>query len=105
MDPLLATDFRILVKAICQACNVPMYDLPGLPKYQDSTGRLTICWNNMLKGCGWSECPLKRIGGHVFRDKITNGFANAVCCCVSYPPVIGGSFLITRYQSLDLSAR
>jgi hypothetical protein len=25
--------------------------------------------------------------------------------CVSYPPVTGGSFLITRYQSLDLSAR
>ncbi len=28
-----------------------------------------------------------------------------VCVCVSYPPVTGGSFLITRYQSLDLSAR
>ncbi len=27
------------------------------------------------------------------------------CVCVSYPPVTGGSFLITRYQSLDLSAR
>ncbi len=25
--------------------------------------------------------------------------------CVSCPPVTGGSFLITRYQSLDLSAR
>jgi hypothetical protein len=28
-----------------------------------------------------------------------------VCVCVSCPPVTGGSFLITRYQSLDLSAR
>jgi hypothetical protein len=28
-----------------------------------------------------------------------------VCVCVSYPPVTGGSFLITRYQLLDLSAR
>jgi hypothetical protein len=79
MDPLLAKDFCISVKAICQACNVPMYDLPGLPKYQDSTGRSTICWNNMLKGYSWSECPLKCVGGHVPCDKITDSFDDAVC--------------------------
>jgi hypothetical protein len=52
MDPLLAKDFCISVKTVCQAGNTPMYELPTLPKYRDSTGRSTICWNNMLKGCG-----------------------------------------------------
>ncbi len=52
MDPLLAKDFRISVKTVCQAGNTPMYELPTLPKYRDSTGQSTICWNNMLKGCG-----------------------------------------------------
>jgi hypothetical protein len=56
-----------------------MYKLPILPKYRDSTGQSTICWNNMLKGCSWSECPLKCIGGHVPCDEITNSFAVAVC--------------------------
>jgi hypothetical protein len=79
MDPLLSKDFSISVKAICQVCNVHMYGLPGLPKYQDSIGRSTICWNNILKGCSWSECPLKHIGGHEPCDKITNGFTDAVC--------------------------
>jgi hypothetical protein len=32
----------------------------------------------MLKGCGWSECSLKCIGGHVPHDEITDGFANSV---------------------------
>ncbi len=79
MDPLLAKDFCILVKTLCQACNTPMYEFSGLPKYRDSTGQSTICWNNLLKGCGLSECPLKHIGGHVPRKDITNVFANAVC--------------------------
>jgi hypothetical protein len=52
IDPLLAKDDQISVKAICRACGVPMYNLPGLAKYHDSTGRSTICWNNVLKGCG-----------------------------------------------------
>ena len=30
---------------------------------------------------------------------------DCMAMCVSCPPVTGGSFLITRYQSLDLSAR
>jgi hypothetical protein len=38
-----------------------------------------ICWNNVLKGCSWNECPLQKIGGHVPRKEITDGFANAVC--------------------------
>jgi hypothetical protein len=38
MDPLLAKDFCILVKTLCQACNTPMYKLPGHPKYRDNTG-------------------------------------------------------------------
>jgi hypothetical protein len=79
MDPLLAKDFCILVKTLCQACSTPMYELPGLPKYRDSTGQSTICWNNLLKGCGLSECPLKRIGSHVPREDITDSFADAVC--------------------------
>ncbi len=79
MDPLLAKDFRISVKTVCQAGNTPMYELPTLPKYRDSTGQSTICWNNMLKGGGWSECPLKRIGGHVPCNEITDSFADAVC--------------------------
>jgi hypothetical protein len=54
MDPLLAKDFCISVKTVCQAGNTPMYKLPTLQKYRDSTGRSTFCWNNMLKGCGWS---------------------------------------------------
>jgi len=79
LDPLLAKDNRIPVKAICQASGVQIYDMPGLQKYRDSTRRSTICWNNVLKGCGWTECPLKRIGGHVPREEITDGFADAVC--------------------------
>jgi hypothetical protein len=79
IDPLLAKDNQISVKAICQACGVPMYDLTGLAEYPDSTGCSTICWNNVLKGRGWSECPLKRIGGHVPRKELTDGFAKAVC--------------------------
>jgi hypothetical protein len=38
MDPLLAKDFCILVKTVCQAGNTPMYEFPTLPKYRDSTG-------------------------------------------------------------------
>jgi hypothetical protein len=38
MDPLLAKDFRISVKTVCRAGNMPMYELPTLPKYRDSTG-------------------------------------------------------------------
>jgi hypothetical protein len=79
IDPLLAKDNQISVKAICRACGIPMYNLPGLAKYRDSTGHSTICWNNVLMGCGWSECPLKRIGSHVPCKELTNGFAEAVC--------------------------
>jgi hypothetical protein len=79
LDPLLAKDNRISVKTICQASGVQIYDMPGLQKYRDSSGRSTICWNNVLKGCGWTECPLKRVGGHVSRDEITDGFADAIC--------------------------
>jgi hypothetical protein len=77
INPLLAKDNQISVKTICPACGVPMYNLPGLAKYRDSTGRSTICWNNVLKGCGWSECPLKRIGSHVPCKELTDGFAKA----------------------------
>jgi hypothetical protein len=56
-----------------------MYDLPGLAKFRDSTGHSTNCWNNILKGCGWSKCPLKHVGGHVPREELTDGFAEAVC--------------------------
>ncbi len=79
IDPLLTKDNRISVKAICRACGVPMCNLPGLAKYRDSTGHSTICWNNVLKGCGWSECPLKRVGGHVPREELTDGIAEVVC--------------------------
>jgi hypothetical protein len=71
--------FSHLGKNVCQAGNTPMYELPTLPKYRNSTGQSTICWNNILKGCGWSECPLKRVGGHVPRNEITDSFADAVC--------------------------
>jgi hypothetical protein len=37
-----------------------------------------ICWNNVLKGCGWTECPQQKIGGHAPREEITDGFANTV---------------------------
>jgi hypothetical protein len=33
----------------------------------------------MLKGCSWSECSLKRVGGHVPRNEITDNSADAVC--------------------------
>jgi hypothetical protein len=79
IDPLLAKDNRIPVKAICQASRVQLYDMPGLQKYRDSTGRSTICWNSVLKGCGWTKCPLRKVGGHVPREEITDGFANAIC--------------------------
>jgi hypothetical protein len=79
IDPLLAKDNRIPVKAICQASGVQLYDMPGLQKYRNSTGRSTICWNNVLKGCGWTECPLRKFGGHVPWEEITDGFANAIC--------------------------
>jgi hypothetical protein len=79
INPLLTKDNQISVKAICRACGIPMYDLPGLAKYCDSTGRSTICWNNILKGCGWSKCPLKRISSHVLYKELTDGFAKAVC--------------------------
>ena len=79
LDPLLAKDNRISVKTICQASGVQIYDMPGLQKYRDTSGRSTICWNNVLKGCSWTECPLKRIGGHVPREEITDGFADAIC--------------------------
>ncbi len=52
IDPLLAKDNQISVKVICQACGVPMYNLPGLAKYCDSTSGSTICWNNVLKAAG-----------------------------------------------------
>jgi hypothetical protein len=96
MDPLLAKDFCILVKTLCQACNTPMYKLPGLPKYRDSTGQSTICWNNLLKGCGWSECPLKCIGGHVPHEDITNSFADAVCDKLGK----GVTYLINNHRTL-----
>jgi hypothetical protein len=79
IDPFLAKDNQISVKAICGACGIPMYNLPGLAKYRDSTGRSAICWNNVLKGCGWSKCRLKRTGGHVPRKELTDGFAKVVC--------------------------
>jgi hypothetical protein len=79
IDPLLAKDNQVAVKAICQANGVPIYDLPVLQKYQDNTGCSTICWNNAFKGCGWTKCPLQKIGGHVPREEITDGFADAVC--------------------------
>jgi hypothetical protein len=56
-----------------------MYNLPGLAKYRDSTGHSTICWNNVLKGCGWSECPLKCIGARVSCKELTDGFTKEVC--------------------------
>jgi hypothetical protein len=79
IHPLLAKDNQISVKAICQACGIPIYNLPGLAKYCNSTGHSTICWNNILKGCSWSKCPIKRIGGHVPHKELTDDFAKAVC--------------------------
>jgi hypothetical protein len=79
INPLLAKDIQISVKAICQASNFPMYNLPGLAKYCNSTGRSTICWNNLIKGCGWTKCPLKQIGGHIPQEDLTDGFIDAVC--------------------------
>ncbi len=72
-----------------------IYDMPGLQKYQDSTGRSTICWNNVLKGCGWTECPLKRVGGHVPWEEITDGFADAVCDKLGK----GVMYLMNNHQS------
>jgi hypothetical protein len=60
--PLLAKDNRIPVKAICQASRLQLYDMPGLQKYRDSTSRSTICSNNLLKGCGWTKCLLRKVG-------------------------------------------
>ncbi len=72
-----------------------MYNLPGLAKYRHSTSRSTICWNNVLKGCGWSECPLKRVGGHVPHEELTDGFAKAVCNKLGK----GVTYLIHNHQS------
>ena len=95
LDPLLAKDNRISVKTICHASGVQIYDMPGLQKYRDSNGRSTICWNNVLKGCGWTECPLKRVGGHVPREEITDGFADAVCDKIGK----GVTYLMTNHRS------
>ncbi len=95
IDPLLPKDNQISVKAICWACGVPMYNLQGLAKYRDSTGRSTICWNNVLKGYSWSKCPLKHIGGHVPREELTDGFAEAVCDKLGK----GVTYLIHNHQS------
>ncbi len=59
--------------------NVSINDLPRLPKYQDSSGGSTICWTNVLRGCRYKDCPFKPQGGHVARNDITDGFADAVC--------------------------
>ncbi len=59
--------------------NVSINDLPRLPKYQESSRWLTICWTNVLRGCTYKDCPFKPQGGHVARDDITDGFADAVC--------------------------
>ncbi len=95
IDPLLAKDNRIPVKAICQASGVQLYDMPGLQKYRDSTGRSTICWNNVLKGCGWTKCPLRKVGGHVPREEIMDGFANSICDKLGK----GVLYLMTNHQS------
>ena len=95
IDPLLAKDNRISVKTICQASGVQIYDMPGLQKYRDSNGQSTICWNGVLKGCGWAECPLKRIGGHVPREEITDGFADAICDKIGK----GVTYLMTNHHS------
>jgi hypothetical protein len=95
INPLLAKDNRIPVKAICQASGVQLYDMPGLQKYRNSTGRSTICWNNVLKGCGWTKCPLRRVGGHVPREEITDGFTNAICDKLGK----GVLYLMTNHQS------
>ncbi len=38
-----------------------------------------ICWTNVLRGCTYKDCPFKPQGGHVARNDITDGFADAVC--------------------------
>jgi hypothetical protein len=51
-------------------------DLPNIataPAVSQSAGTMSS------KGCGWSQCPLKCIGGHVPRKELTDGFAEAVC--------------------------
>jgi hypothetical protein len=45
------------------------------------------------------------INHDTFPDCEKDNVILCVCVCVSYPPVTSGSFLITRYQLLDLSAR
>ncbi len=60
IDPLLANDNQISVKAICKASNVPMYDLPGLAKYCDSTGHSTICWITSLRDADGLNAPSLR---------------------------------------------
>jgi hypothetical protein len=93
--PLLAKDNRIPVKAIYQASKVQLYDMPDLQKYCNSTGLSTICWNNVLKGCGWTKCPLRKVGGHVPREEITDGFADAICDKLGK----GVLYLMTNHQS------
>ncbi len=74
IDPLLAKDNQISVKQFARHAASQCKSW-----YRDSIGRSTICWNNVLKGCGWSKCPLKHIGSRVPREELMDGFAEAVC--------------------------
>jgi hypothetical protein len=67
------------IRDVLRGGNVLINDLPRLPKYQDSSRWSTICWTNVLRGCTYKDCPFKPQGGHVARNDITDGFADAVC--------------------------
>jgi hypothetical protein len=80
IDPVLARGGnRFAIRDILRGGNVSINDLPRLPKYQESSGWSTICRTNVLRGCTYKDCPFKPQGGHVARDDITDGFADAVC--------------------------